>query len=178
MLIMAHIFIGLILGLILGKIFHDNTAIIWCVIGSILPDAVKLLDGYFFSGSLLRSARFFSQTLALFLLFLVLGIIIWRSYRSNAGLCLAAGIFLHAVADLWNSPDWHFSLFEPFVDQVYRGNFHGAVWREAHFLLVQEITSISEWVFFLAVAGITLCLLARKNAQEPGKETPGKNGVQ
>jgi hypothetical protein len=40
MLILAHLVIGLIIGFILYEIFHARTIIIFCALGSVLPDIV------------------------------------------------------------------------------------------------------------------------------------------
>ena len=167
---MAHVFIGLVLGLILNRIFHDKNIVIFCIIGSILPDLVKILFGHSFTGSLLKSARFYSQTLALFLLFLVAGVFIWKYYRSNSFLCVSVGIFFHGIADMWKNPDWHFSLFEPYIAALYQGHSHEIIFREIHFIILQEFTSVTEWIFFIATISITSFMIMKKPVKDPGKE--------
>jgi hypothetical protein len=163
MLFMVHLFIGLVFGLILYKIYHNKNMIIFCAIGSVLPDLVSIIFGLLFKqilpSSLLNNARFYSQTLALFLLFLIPGFFIWKYYHSNSFLCVAAGIFLHKIADMWTLPDGYFPLFGPYLAKVYQGYFQN--------IIIQEITSVTEWIFFIAIIGITFFMITTKSTKDP-----------
>jgi hypothetical protein len=150
---MAHLFIGLAFGLILHKIYHNKNIIIFCAIGSVLPDQVSKIFGHFLLTS--SSARFYSQTLALFLLFLIIGLFVWKYYRSNSLLAVAVGIFLHKIADTWPFPDWNFPLFGPSLAKMLPGYFQS--------IILTEINSVTEWIFFIATLIIVFYLVANKD---------------
>jgi membrane-bound metal-dependent hydrolase YbcI (DUF457 family) len=137
--------------------------IVFCAIGSVLPDLVSIIFGLLFKqilpSSLLNNARFYSQTLALFLLFLIPGFFIWKYYHSNSFLCVAAGIFLHKIADMWTLPDGYFPLFGPYLSKMYQGYFQN--------IILEEITSGTEWIFFIVIIGIMFYMITVKSTKDP-----------
>ena len=163
---MAHLFIGLVFGLILNKIYQNKNIIIFSAIGSELPDLVSVIFGLIFwrilRSSLMDSVSFYSQTMALFFLFLITGLVIWKYYRSNSFLYVAAGIFLHEIADTWAFPDWNFPLFEPYLTTVYQGYFQN--------IILREITSVTEWIFFIAIIGITFYMITKESSKDSEME--------
>jgi hypothetical protein len=159
MLFMAHVFIGLVLGLVLDKIYHNKNIIIFCVIGSVLPDLVNKILGHFIMASMGDGAAFYSQSLALFLLFLIIGTLTWKFFQSNSFLCVAAGIFLHKIADMGTLPDWVFPLFQNDFNRGYLQS-----------IFLAEITSITEWIFFIAAAGITVYLIMKRSPKDTETE--------
>ena len=152
-LFMAHLFIGLVFGLILDKIYHNKNIIIFCAIGSVLPDLVSKIFGHFLLNS--NSARFYSQTLVLFLIFLIIGLFVWKYYHSNSFLAVAVGIFLHKVADTWPLPDGNFPLFGPNLPKIFSGYLQS--------IILAEINSVTEWIFFIAIIGILIYLITDKD---------------
>ena len=152
-LFMAHLFIGLVFGLILDKIYHNKNIIIFCAIGSVLPDLVSKIFGHFLLNS--NSARFYSQTLVLFLIFLTIGLFVWRYFHSNSFLAVAVGIFLHKVADTWSIPDGNFPLFGQNIPKIFPGYLRS--------IILEEINSVTEWIFFIAIIGILIYLITDKD---------------
>ncbi|MGA2913366.1 MAG: hypothetical protein ABSE07_07595 [Methanoregula sp.] len=164
-LFMAHLFIGLVFGLILHKIYLNKNIIIFCAIGSVLPDLVSKILDHLLPVSRVDNAGFYSQTLALFLLFLTTGLLIRKYYHSNSFLCVAVGTFLHKIADTWVIPDWYVPLFGPNLAKVYPGYFQ--------YIFLAEINSVTEWIFFIAIVSITFYLITKKSIQDPGVD-PGR----
>lgn len=110
----------------------------------------------------MESIKFYSQTLALLLLFLITGLFFWKYYRSNSFLSVAAGIFLHEIADTWAFPDWNFPLFEPYLIAVYKGYFQN--------IILREITSVTEWIFFTSIIGITFYMITKEYSKDSEME--------
>jgi len=152
-LFMAHLFIGLFFGMFLDKIYHNKNIIIFCAIGSVLPDLVSKIFGHFLLSS--NSARFYSQTLVLFLLFLIVGLFVRKFYRSNSFLAVAVGIFLHKIADTWPIPDGNFPQFGVTLAKILPGYYQ--------YIILAEINSVIEWIFFIANIGIIFYLFTTKD---------------
>ena len=160
MLFMAHLFIGLVFGCILNEIYHNKNIIVFCAIGSVLPDLVNKIPGnIFLSSTMFNAARFYVQSLALFLLFFLAGLLIWKVYHSNSFLCVAVGIILHKIADMWMLPEWYFPLSDPYRAVLGQGSLQN--------MILLEITSVTEWIFFIGIIGITVYLITQKS---PGNQ--------
>ena len=160
MLILGHLVIGLIIGFILYEIFHARTLIVFCAIGSVLPDLVdKGLGHIIFSGSL-DNGRIFFHSLGIVLLFAVVGLIVWRYYRSFAFLVVGFGVLLHQLADvMWTSPvTWYYPLLGPYPVDVSPDYFQQAI--------LAELTSVTEWIIFVAILVLALVLYRNKTLQD------------
>ncbi len=97
MLILGHLIIGLIIGFILYEVFHARSIIVFCAIGSVLPDLVDKGLGHIVFSSSLDNGRIFFHSLGIVLLFAVVGLIVWRYYRSFAFLVVGFGVLIHQV---------------------------------------------------------------------------------
>jgi membrane-bound metal-dependent hydrolase YbcI (DUF457 family) len=152
MLFLAHLVIGLIIGFILYEFFHARTIIVFCAIGSILPDIVdKVLGRVIFSSSL-DNGRIFFHSLGIVLLFLIAGLIVWRYYRSFSFLMVGVGVLLHQLADMmWTSPvSWYYPFLGPYPADFVPDYFQRAI--------LAELTSVTEWIFFAAIVVVTFAL--------------------
>jgi len=152
MLFLAHLVIGLIIGFILFEVFHARTIIVFFAIGSVLPDLVDKVLGRIIFSSSVDNGRIFFHSLGMVLLFMLMGLIVWRYYRSISFLAVGTGVFLHQVLDMmWKSPvSWYYPLLGPYPEDFTPDYFTQAI--------IAELTSVSEWIFFIAIVGVTFVL--------------------
>lgn len=161
MLFLGHLVIGLIAGFILYEIFHDQNVIIFCALGSVLPDIVDKPLGHIFLNSVLDNGKIYFHSLIIFLLFVITGILVWKYYRSSSFLYVALGIIIHQIVDLmWNRPvNWYFPFLGPYQVEVHR-DYVAQV-------LISELTSFTEWIFFIAILVIILAAGIRIHGKKP-----------
>lgn len=152
MLFLGHLMIGLIIGFILFEIFHARTIIIFCAIGSVLPDLVDKVLGRIIFSSTLDNGRIFFHSLSIVLLFVLVGLIVWYYYRSFSFLVVGFGVLLHQIVDMmWTSPvSWYYPFLGPYPADFTPDYFQRA--------LFAELTSVSEWIFFAAIVVVTFVL--------------------
>lgn len=152
MLFLGHLVIGLIIGFILFEIFHARTIIIFCAIGSVLPDLVDKVLGRIIFSSTLDNGRIFFHSLSIVLLFVLVGLIVWYYYRSFSFLVVGFGVLLHQIVDMmWTSPvSWYYPFLGPYPADFTPDYFQRA--------LFAELTSVSEWIFFAAIVVVTFVL--------------------
>jgi hypothetical protein len=160
MLILGHLVIGLIIGFILYEIFHARTLIVFCAIGSVLPDLVDKGLGHIIFSSSLDNGRIFFHGLGIVLLFAVVGLIVWKYYRSFAFLVVGFGVLLHQLADvMWTSPvTWYYPLLGPYPADFAPDYFEQAI--------LAELTSVTEWIFFIAIMALALVLYRNKTLHD------------
>ena len=145
MLILGHLVIGLIIGFILYEIFHARSIIVFCAIGSVLPDLVDKGLGHIVFSSTLDNGRIFFHSIGIVVLFAVMGLIVWKYYRSFAFLVVGFGVLVHQAVDImWKDPvTWYYPLLGPYPADFSPDYFGQAI--------LAELTSVSEWVFFIAI---------------------------
>jgi hypothetical protein len=160
MLILGHLVIGLIIGFILYEIFHARTLIVFCAIGSVLPDLVDKGLGHIIFSASLDNGRIFFHSLGIVLLFAVVGLIVWKYYRSFAFLAVGFGVLLHQMADvMWTSPvTWYYPLLGPYPVDFTPDYFEQAI--------LAELTSVTEWIFFIAIVALALVLFRNKTLHD------------
>jgi len=73
MLFLGHLIIGLIIGFILYEFFHSRSIIIFCALGSVLPDVVDKPLGHIIFSSGLDNGKIFFPSLPIVLLFFITG---------------------------------------------------------------------------------------------------------
>jgi hypothetical protein len=119
MFIFAHIFLGVLIGLIFWHLADDRRALPLCIFGALLPDLLDkslalLLPGIFGSG------RTLGHTLLFFLLAVLVGILLWHNRRTLLGVAAACALFSHQVLDaMWGLRSaWFFPLLGPFPVSV------------------------------------------------------------
>jgi membrane-bound metal-dependent hydrolase YbcI (DUF457 family) len=140
----------MIIGFLLYELFHARTMIVFCAIGSILPDIVDKVLGRIIFNSSLDNGRIFFHSLGIVLLFVITGLIVWYYYRSFSFLVVGFGVFLHQLVDImWKSPvSWYYPLLGPFPADSTPDYFQRAI--------LAELTSATEWIFFAAIVVVTL----------------------
>jgi len=160
MLILGHLVIGLIIGFILYEIFHARSIIVFCAIGSILPDIVDKGLGHIVFSSSLDNGRIFFHSLGIVLLFAVVGLIVWHYYRSFAFLVVGLGVLIHQVVDvMWRDPvTWYYPLLGPYPVDISPDYFGQAI--------LAELTSVTEWIFFVAILALALVLYRNKTIHD------------
>ncbi len=161
MLFLGHLVIGLIIGFILYEFFHDQTIIIFVAIGSVLPDVIDKPLGHIIFGSTLDNGKIFFHSFIIVLLFLVTGLIIWKFYKSYSFILVACGMFLHQLVDMmWKRPvNWYYPFLGPYQTELHNDYFLNAI--------VAELTSATEWIFFIAILAIASLLYINTKQQKP-----------
>ena len=143
---MGHLVIGLIIGFILYEFLHDGMIIVFVAIGSVLPDVVDKPLGYIIFSSTLDNGRIFFHSIMIVLLFFIMGLIVWRLYKSHSVFFIAVGVFVHHLVDMmWTRPvNWDYPFSASTRLETHTDYFLNA--------LVAELTSVTEWIFFIARA--------------------------
>jgi len=156
MLILGHLVIGLIIGFILYEIVHARTIIVFCALGSVLPDLVDKVLGRIIFSSSLDNGRIFFHSLWIVLLFAIVGLVVWNYYRSFSFLVVGFGVLLHQLADLmWTSPvSWYYPLLGPYPADANPDYFEQAI--------LAELSSVTEWIFFAAIMVVAIVLYRNK----------------
>jgi membrane-bound metal-dependent hydrolase YbcI (DUF457 family) len=159
MLFLGHLVIGLIIGFILYEFFHDRTIIVFVAIGSVLPDVIDKPLGHIIFGSTLDNGKIFFHSFIIVLLFFITGLIVWKLYKSPSFIFVASGMFLHQLVDMmWTRPvNWYYPFFGPYQTEAHTDYFLNAI--------VAELTSVTEWIFFVAILAIAY-LLYRNTKQQ------------
>ena len=152
MFLACHLFFGLVLGLALAGRTGERRLIGFSAIGAIIPDLLDKPVGHILFAETLDSGRLFGHGLLFVFILLAAGIISYRRRNSFVILAVAAGVFSHQILDaMWAMPvTWYFPLLGPYEPQEYINYFGGA--------LMAEVSSLSEWVFLAALAGIALAV--------------------
>lgn len=152
MLPAVHLLIGITLGIVLLYITHDCRAIIYCALGSLLPDLIDKPLGHivFFS---LGNGRIFFHSLTVCVIVAILGVILFLWRRHPGLLFIAAGMLSHQLADaMWAMPrSWYWPFlgwFHPKYNPNYFHNMFGL-----------EFSSPSELLVIAAGGVLFLCLL-------------------
>ena len=165
MFIACHLFLGLILGLALAKHLGDRRLIGFAALGAVLPDLLDKPVGHLLLAESLNSGRIFAHGLLFLGLFLIAGIAIQRRHRSFALLAVTAGALSHQLLDtMWMIPvTWYFPLLGPYRPYEFTDYFGNAI--------LAEVSSLSEWIFLAASAGI---VLAASRGFGPGLDRAGR----
>ena len=146
MLFFCHLFIGCIIGLAITAWTRDTRALIFCVIGAILPDIIDKPLGHILLQSTVDNGRLIAHSLLFLILILLISVILFRFRRRWAlpVFSLAAGIFSHQIADyMWEEPaNWYFPFCGPWETGSYPGYFSS--------MILTELGSPTEWLFAAA----------------------------
>jgi membrane-bound metal-dependent hydrolase YbcI (DUF457 family) len=161
MLFLGHLVIGLIAGFILYEMYHDQNAIVFCSLGSVLPDIVDKPLGHIVLTSVLDNGKIYFHSLIIFLLFFMTGILVWKYYRSHSFLYVALGIIIHQLVDLmWKRPvNWYYPFLGRYQVEVHQ-NYVVQV-------IITELTSPTEWIFFIGILVILLVAAIRIYQKKP-----------
>ncbi|MDN7012749.1 metal-dependent hydrolase [Methanoculleus sp. FWC-SCC3] len=150
MFVACHLFLGLVLGLAIAGRLGDRRLIGFSALGAVLPDLIDKPVGHLLLGGSLNSGRLFGHGLLFLTILAVAGIALYRRRESFALLAVTAGVLSHQVLDaMWAMPvTWYFPLLGPYEPYEFTNYFGGAI--------LAEISSLSEWIFLAASAGIAL----------------------
>jgi len=146
MYILAHLIVGLLLGIALWRIVGDKGAIIVCALGAVLPDLIDKPVGHILLKGTVDYGRIYFHGVAILLLLVIVGLWFWRYRQSFVPLILAIGIFSHQFLDgMWRHPvEWLYPALGPYPKHDYPDYFLNALWG--------ELTSPTEWIFFITAA--------------------------
>ena len=112
MLPAVHLLIGITLGIFLLYLTKDCRALIYCAVGSLLPDIIDKPVGHIVLTNL-DNGRIFFHSLTICALIALFGVIVIMKWRHPGLLFIAAGILSHQFADaMWAAPR---SWFWPFL---------------------------------------------------------------
>ncbi|WP_054847453.1 metal-dependent hydrolase [Methanoculleus chikugoensis] len=152
MFVACHLFLGLVLGLAFAGRLDDRRLIGFSALGAVLPpDLIDKPVGHLILAGSLNSGRLFGHGLLFLMLLTVAGITLYRRHESIALLAVAAGALSHQILDaMWAIPPvtWYFPLLGPYEPYEFTDYFGGAIFA--------EVSSLSEWIFLAASAGIAL----------------------
>lgn len=162
MFIACHLFLGLILGLAIADRLGDRRLIGFSALGAVLPDLLDKPVGHLLLAESLNSGRIFGHGLLFLTLLAFAGIALERQRGSFALLAVAAGVLSHQVLDaMWAIPvTWYYPLLGPYRPYEFDDYFGGAI--------LAEISSLSEWIFLVASAGIVLAACRGFGPDLPG----------
>lgn len=152
MLPAVHLLIGVTLGIFLLYITRDCRALVYCAIGSLLPDIIDKPVGHIILASL-DNGRIFFHSLSICALVALLGVILMMKWRHPGLLFIAAGMLSHQLADaMWNMPQsWYWPFLGPFPSK------HFPLYFENIFSL--ELSSPSELLVLALAVIIVLCMV-------------------
>jgi hypothetical protein len=151
MFAIAHAFCGLIVGLAFLGITNDRRVVPLCILGALLPDLIDKPLALLVPA--LGSGRTLGHTIGFFFVLAVMGLLLVRYRNTLLGIAFACSVFSHQICDsLWQQMNiWFFPLFGQFPLM--------AVPDYTGYYLWLEITSPSEWLFFLSCCAIMAGLL-------------------
>jgi membrane-bound metal-dependent hydrolase YbcI (DUF457 family) len=141
MLLMCHLFIGLIIGLLAFQFLKKRSVVMVAAIGSILPDLIDKPLGHIILNGSLDYGRIYAHS-GLFLICIVaIGLIYHHKKGSWILLLLAAGVFSHLALDsMWELP---VTVFYPLLGDFGVHHFPNYVGDS----LIMEFGSTYEWLF-------------------------------
>jgi hypothetical protein len=147
MFLFAHLFTGLLLGIVFQSLTGDRRIVPVCIAGSLFPD---LLDKplSLLAPGLFGSTRTVGHTLLILMVLGFAGLVLWHRRHTLLGVAFAVAVFSHQISDtLWNlAGTWYFPLYGMFPVMDYPEYLQHFIW--------MELSSPSEWVF----AGVTLAV--------------------
>jgi hypothetical protein len=145
---LCHLFIGLSLGLLLYAWLKEEWVILAVALGAILPDLIDKPLGHLLLNETLDNGRIFFHGLFAIGVFVAGSIAARRTRYSILFAALAVGILSHQLLDaMWLDPvSWYFPLLGPYIPGQYPDYLISSIWR--------EITSPTEWMFFLLLASM------------------------
>ena len=148
MLFLGHLLIGLILGFLLYEFFRDKNIIVFCALGSVLPDLVDKPLGHIILNSALDNGKIYFHSLIILIFLFVTAIFVWKYYRSLSFVFVSLGVLSHQLVDImWIRPkNWFYPFLGPYQNEV-----HPDYLRQ---VIIREISSSSEWIFFAAIVVI------------------------
>ncbi len=141
MLLMCHIFIGLIIGLLLFQILNDRRVIGLAAIGSILPDLIDKPLGHIVLNGTLDYGRIYAHSGLFLIAILAVGVVYNQRKNTWIMMALAAGLVSHLLLDsMWELP---VTVFYPLLGDFGMHYFPNYIEDS----LLKEIENAYEWIF-------------------------------
>ena len=159
MYFLFHVFAGIVIGLLLADLLHDNRWVIPCVIGAALPDLIDKPLGYILLPQSIGYGRFFFHNFFIFLVIFAAGLIIWKYRKTPVILAIAVGILSHQFLDsMWlERANWFYPLLGPI--KVTGGSSFSYLVQIA----TRDLYNPSEWLIAAAcIAGVLLFLFRNR----------------
>ncbi|MFP4196789.1 MAG: metal-dependent hydrolase [Methanomassiliicoccales archaeon] len=149
MLLLCHLFVGLLIGLALYRWSGDRRMVPMAGLGGVLPDLVDKPLGHIILQSSVDYGRIYCHGLFLVVGLLAMGAVLHRTRFALPLLALGLALLSHQLLDMmWNEPvSWLYPLLGPYGQHHFPNYFQNGFWT--------EITSPSEWLF-LALSGAIL----------------------
>ena len=102
MFVLAHLLVGILIGILLYLWRRERWLILAAAVGSILPDLIDKPLGQIVLAGSVNFGRIYFHSLIFLLAFIIAGVLIWWKYRSFIGIALALGVLSHQVLDrMW-----------------------------------------------------------------------------
>lgn len=155
MFLLCHLATGVLLGLLLARLFRDLRAVPACAFGAIVPDLIDKPLGHIFLADTLQYGRIYTHTLLALIVVALVGLLVYWRYRNALGLALAVGIGSHQVLDaMWREPaNWLYPFLGPFSASGNPTTFQD--------LIMAELSEPSEWIFLLFILLFGLIFLKK-----------------
>jgi membrane-bound metal-dependent hydrolase YbcI (DUF457 family) len=150
MLLMCHLFVGLVIGLFLLHYVNDRWVVLLAGLGSILPDLIDKPLGHAILKGSIDFGRIYAHTGLFFLAIIAIGVAYRRINASWILLGLMAGVASHLVLDsMWEMP---VTLFYPTMGDFSAHSFPN-YFEDS---IAKELGSFYEWIFGISSLGILL----------------------
>ncbi|MBP2146382.1 membrane-bound metal-dependent hydrolase YbcI (DUF457 family) [Methanofollis sp. W23] len=145
MFFLCHLAAGVVIGILLARLFRDLRAVPACAFGAVVPDLIDKPLGHIILADTLQYGRIYTHGLLALSIVTLVGLLLYWRYRSGLGLALAVGIGSHQVLDaMWREPaNWLYPFLGPFTTSGTTSTFHD--------LVMAELSEPSEWIFFLFI---------------------------
>jgi membrane-bound metal-dependent hydrolase YbcI (DUF457 family) len=150
MLLMCHVFIGLIIGLLLFHFLKDRRVVMLAAIGGILPDLIDKPLGHIILNGSIDYGRIYAHSGLFLITILVCGIIYHQKKGTWIIMALTAGLVSHLLLDsMWELP---VTVLYPFLGDF--GVHHFPNYFENS--IMNEIGSAYEWIFGVSASAMLL----------------------
>jgi membrane-bound metal-dependent hydrolase YbcI (DUF457 family) len=146
MLLMAHLFAGVAIGLVLLFITGQRWTLFAAAIGAIFPDLIDKPLGHLLLNSELDNGRIFCHTLLFLGVCFLVAYLIYRRNGSWVGIAFALGVLSHQYLDLmfFTPVSWFWPLLGPFQHGHYPDYFANGI--------LNELSTPYEYLFFFLSA--------------------------
>ena len=163
MLIMCHLFIGLVIGLVAFRYSKDRRVIILAGLGSMLPDLIDKPLGHIILNGSVDYGRIYAHSGLFLVCILVVAIAYWRNKGSWILFALAAGVASHLVLDsMWELPvTLFYPAFGDFGMYQFPNYFEDSI--------IKELSSVYEWIF--GVSAMTTILYSYRDKFKEYQQT-------
>jgi membrane-bound metal-dependent hydrolase YbcI (DUF457 family) len=159
MLLMCHLFIGLVIGLVIFQFLQDRKVILLAAIGSILPDLIDKPLGHILLNGSIDFGRIYAHSGLFFMAILVIGLAYHRKKGSWIMMALVAGLLSHLILDsMWEMP---VTVFYPLLGDFGQHHFPNYVADS----LSKEIGNAYEWVFGVSAVSMLLFTFRDRTAR-------------